>query len=90
MQNATDKERIKGFKSLSDLAFLQSFDLVKGVVPDYMHGILLGITNTLLSKWFSPTQSGKNYFIGKHIKTVSKISSQNGLLQGQLMNYKYA
>ncbi|WAR28013.1 hypothetical protein MAR_013717 [Mya arenaria] len=72
MRNATDKKRIKGFKGISGLAFLQSFDLVKGVVPDYMHCILLGITKTLLLKWFSPTQSGKNYFIGKHIKTISK------------------
>ncbi|WAR10081.1 LOW QUALITY PROTEIN: hypothetical protein MAR_035157, partial [Mya arenaria] len=72
MRNATDKKRIKGFKGIFGLAFLQSFDLVKGVVPDYMHCILLGITKTLLLKWFSPTQSGKNYFIGKHIKTISK------------------
>ena len=46
MQTSTEKKRIKGFKGVSGLASLQSYDLVKGTVPDYMHGVLLGVTNT--------------------------------------------
>jgi len=72
MREATDKKRVKGFIGTSGLTNLETYDLVKGTVPDYMHGILLGITKTLLCKWFSPTQSGNPYFIGKHLKTVSK------------------
>lgn len=72
MKNATAKKRVKGFKGLSGLVAIKSYDLVKGTVPDYMHCVLLGITHTLLGKWFSPRESGKSYFIGKHIKTVSK------------------
>ena len=36
-----------------------------------MHGLLLGLTKTLMSKWFSPTQSGNPYFVGKELKTVA-------------------
>lgn len=72
MQSGTDKKRIKGFKGMSGLATLQSYDVVKGTVPDYMHGILLGITKMLLNKWFSPSESRKRYFVVKHLKAISK------------------
>lgn len=72
MQTSTEKKRIKGFKGVSGLASLQSYDLVKGTVPDYMHGVLLRLTNTLMSFWFSPNPSGMPYLIGKHISTVSR------------------
>lgn len=68
MNTASDRNRQKGFKGLSGLAFLEEFDLVNGSVPDYMHCVLLGIVNTIMSKWFSPTSSGKDYFIGKHLR----------------------
>jgi len=72
MRTGTEKRRFKGFKGISGLAILESYDIVKGTVPDYMHGILLGITKSLLNKWFSPSQSQKRYFIGKHLKAISK------------------
>lgn len=71
MQAGTDKQRCKGFKGISGLAALQSYDIVRGTVPDYMHGILLGITKLLLHKWFSPSESQKKYFIGKNLKAIS-------------------
>jgi len=33
----------------------------------------MGVTKTLLSKWFSPTNCKKPYLIGKHLKSISKI-----------------
>lgn len=72
MRTGTEKKRVKGFKGTSGLLAIPSYDVVKGTVPDYMHCVLLGITNTLLSKWFSPCYSGQPFFIGKHIETVSK------------------
>ncbi|XP_021372025.1 uncharacterized protein LOC110462399 [Mizuhopecten yessoensis] len=65
------KNRSMGFKGMSGLAHLQSFDLVSGTVPDYMHGVLLGLTKTLMNKWFSSSESKKNYFIGNHLKEIS-------------------
>lgn len=72
MEIATDKKRVKGFRGQSGLLELEGFDFVSGTVPDYMHGLLLGITKTLLCKWISPTQSNQPFFIGKSLKEVSK------------------
>jgi hypothetical protein len=66
------RNRCKGFKGTSPLINLEDYNIVDGTVPDYMHGVLLGITKTLLSKWFSPSESKKKHFIGKHIKAISK------------------
>lgn len=72
MEAGTPKKPIKGFKGISGLAFLKSYNLVDGTVPDYMHGVLLGITSMLLTKWFSPTNGNKEFFIGKSLKKISK------------------
>ena len=47
------------------------------MVPDYMHGVLLGITKHLLQMFFSPSNAGKPYFIGKKIKTISERMCSN-------------
>ena len=72
MNTGSDKKRSKGFKGKSELIKLQNYNIVSGTVPDYMHGVLLGNTKLLLNKWFSQSESQKEYFIGKHIKTISK------------------
>lgn len=69
---ASRKERIMGICGHSGLLALEYFDMIQGIVPDYMHGVLLGVTKTLMSKWFSSTQSGKPFFIGKHLNKISK------------------
>jgi len=73
---ATRKERIMGICGHSGLLALEYFDMVQGIVPDYMHGVLLGVTKTLLSKWFSSKQSGKPFFIGKQLNKISKRMSK--------------
>ena len=49
------------------------FDVVLGMVPDYMHGCLLGVTKTLLYKWFSATNHKHPYFIGGKVLTYFKL-----------------
>ena len=49
------------------------FDVVLGMVPDYMHGCLLGVTKTLLYKWFSSTNHKHPYFIGGQVSMKSHI-----------------
>lgn len=71
MEQATHTVRDKGFCGPSGLMHLNGFDLVWGTVPDYMHGILLGVTKTLLCKWLSPTQSTQPYFVGKSLREIS-------------------
>lgn len=40
-----------GIKGPSWLSTLESFDVVNGVSPDYMHCALLGVTKLLLGLW---------------------------------------
>lgn len=72
MENGTLKKRCKGFKGISSLSSLQGFCLVDGMVPDYMHCVLLGTTKNLLHKWFSPTENKKPYFIGDKLPMISR------------------
>ncbi len=71
-QNASKTNRIKGIHGLSGLATMPWFNLRDGVVPDYMHGVLMGATKSLAKLWFSPCHSKEDFFIGKHLKEVSQ------------------
>ncbi|XP_048255342.1 uncharacterized protein LOC125381981 [Haliotis rufescens] len=71
MERGTERRRSKGFKGKSGLLSLKGFDLVIGVVPDYMHGVLLGVTKTLMYKWFSSTESRNPFFVGNKLKEIS-------------------
>ena len=72
MSRGSDNQRVKGFKGITGLVTLNYLDLEDSIVPDYMHGVLLGATKGLMNNWFSPTKSGKEYFIGKHLKAISQ------------------
>lgn len=74
-QIATPLKRQKGICGMSGLATMPWFDLVLGTVPDYMHGVLLGVTKTLLHKFFSPTNSGKAHFVGRYLPNISRRMS---------------
>ena len=54
----------KGFFNVTSLALMPFFDLAIGLVPDYMHGALLGITKTLMYNWFSPTKAKSSVSLG--------------------------
>lgn len=70
MGSASANNRRKGFKGMSGLTYLDKFDIVNGTVPDYMHAVLLGIVKTLMNKWFSASESGSDYLIGKELRRV--------------------
>lgn len=53
----------KGIKGVSLLLGLDWYDMVYGMVPDYMHGLLLGVTKTNPSLMFSLSNSSKPYFV---------------------------
>lgn len=63
-----------GVLGVTSLALMPWFDVVLGMVPDYMHGCLLGVTKTLLYKWFSATNHKKPYFIGGQVLQWNHLS----------------
>ncbi|VDI16623.1 Hypothetical predicted protein [Mytilus galloprovincialis] len=71
-ENGKKGKPVLGIKGVSCLHGMDWFDVVYGLVPDYMHGTLLGVTKKLLHLFFSPSNSGKLYFIGKYTKEVDK------------------
>ncbi|VDI45631.1 Hypothetical predicted protein [Mytilus galloprovincialis] len=44
-----------------------------GIVPDYMHGVLLGVTKKMLGLMTSSSNSGEAYFVGKNIKKIDDM-----------------
>ena len=70
--NIRTEKQVKGFKGLSGLIHLKGFSFAQSMEPEYMHGILLGITKVLLNKWCSSSESGQLYFIGKNLQAISK------------------
>ena len=67
-----EKKNVKGIKSISTLHGMEWFDVVIGLPPDYMHGILLGVTKTLLKLHVSSRYSSQPFSIGKFIKEIDK------------------
>lgn len=70
MESGNVEKRIKG---VSLLLGLDWYDMVYGMVPDYMHGLLLGVTKKNPSLMFSLSNSSKPYFVRKNIKSADKI-----------------
>nr|XP_042900000.1 uncharacterized protein LOC122269708 [Parasteatoda tepidariorum] len=55
---------IQGVKGPSVLLPIPSFNIVNGFVPDYMHGIFLGVTKHLVSSWFDTRNKSCNFYLG--------------------------
>lgn len=51
------------------------FDIVKGIVVDYMHTVLLGVVPALLNLWLSKENKDKPYFIGNKVNFPSLDSN---------------
>ncbi|WAR08784.1 LOW QUALITY PROTEIN: hypothetical protein MAR_018742 [Mya arenaria] len=60
---------VKGIRSESVLFDIKYFDPSESLVPDYMHGVLLGTTKQLLCLWFDKG-SKEPYNISKVVKDV--------------------
>lgn len=61
-----------GIKGLSALLGMEWFDIVKGIGPDYMHGVLLGVMKKILQLLFSAASSRKKFSMGSYIKAVDR------------------
>ena len=57
--------KVNGIKGPSYFMTLPTFSICDGIVPDYMHGVLLGVVKKLLCLWFDATEHKKYYKINK-------------------------
>ena len=73
LQAIATKKPIKGVKNVSCLHGMEWFDVVYGLVPDYMHGVLLGITKQILQLLFSSKNSKHAFFLGDRIGDIDAI-----------------
>lgn len=55
---------ILGIKGSSALADLQLFDIINGMVPDYMHCVLLGVCRYMVTLWIDSKSSSEPWYIG--------------------------
>jgi hypothetical protein len=65
-------KRVNCFLNLTPLAKLYWFNLSLGIVPDYMHGVLIGMTKQLLNIWLSGNSYKEPWFIGHKVKSIDK------------------
>ena len=52
---------MNGIKGFSLLLSPPQFSMTKGIVPDYMHGILLGVVKCLMLLAFDPAEHKNGY-----------------------------
>ena len=59
--------------------------MIKGVIVDYMHGVLLGVTKSLLLIWFDPAEHHEfykanktypDYFIGHEVSLSNSLGDR--------------
>lgn len=54
MTLSRNKPKINGIKAISPLIFLESFDIIDGFTPDYLHCVLLGVVKQISNILMQP------------------------------------
>lgn len=60
--------QVMGFKGVPVLAVHPPFNIVKGVVADYLHCVLIGVAKSTMELWFNKTNRRKPFFIGNKVR----------------------
>lgn len=63
---------ILGIKVTSALANLPMFDLINGLVPDYMHCVLLGVCRYIATLWMDSKNISEAWYIGAKTAAMDK------------------
>lgn len=64
--------QVKGVKGASVFMLFKEFNLVEGFVPDWMHGICLGLIKNLLAFWLNGEHKSKDFYIGNKVYMYNK------------------
>ncbi|KAK0142850.1 hypothetical protein N1851_019214 [Merluccius polli] len=68
---------ILGIKGSPALADLPLFDLINGMVPDYMHCVLLGVCRYMATFWIDSKSSSEPWYIGTQTSNYCCSSSKS-------------
>jgi len=73
--NQRKQHDYKGVWGPSPLMNLKYFDIAKGMVPEYMHSVLLGVTKQYTEIIMSSENSNKKFYVGSpaHIAIIDNI-----------------
>lgn len=55
------------------LSYLPNFNIINGIPVDYMHGVLLGVTKSLLNFWFCSKYSQDEWYCGNRVSDIDKM-----------------
>jgi len=59
-----------GVKGPTILSLLPDFNIIDGIVPDYMHSVLLGVTRQLAGLWFGTKNNHEWFYLGGKVKEI--------------------
>jgi len=54
---------VLGVKGPSILSLLPNFNIIQGLVPDYMHSIMLGVVRQMATLWFDSANNSEPFYI---------------------------
>lgn len=61
-----------GVKGPTVLSLLPDFNIIDGLIPDYMHSVLLGVTRQMASLWFESKNGDYAFYLGGKMKDIDK------------------
>ena len=69
-----------GYKGFPALAEHRPFNVVKGVVIDCLHCVLLGMSTMLLNTWLNTSNAQKPFYLGREVSSLYGVPAWVGLL----------
>ena len=67
-----EQNTLNGIKGPCWMMTLRNYNIISGTAIDYMHCVLLGVVNLLLSLWFGSEHSRNHFYIGRSVALVDK------------------
>ena len=69
-QASGKKVHVNGVKGFSWFLFCPKFDIIKGVALDYMHMVVLGVMEMLVSIWLDKGNKNELFYLGEKLKII--------------------
>lgn len=74
---------MKGVKGASIFMLFKNFNLVDGFVPDWMHGVCLGVVKNLIALWLNSENRSKAFYVGDKVSYDFPVKFSKLMLRSQ-------